>query len=146
MKKNEILKNEILLYQTNALPSALALLFLVFNTFQTIFTLNTVNVSAAGIRIMEIILTNIILSFLVFIASSEMKRYNLRWSQIALVIGILQCLRYFILPESLRIKETLFTIIIPLETAGIFLIIAALISIIKCKKYNLAKKEAECRT
>ena len=146
MKKNEILKNEILLYQTNAFPSSLALLFLVFNTLQTIFTLNTVDVSAAGIRIMEIILTNIVLSFLVFIASSEMKRYNLRWSQAALIIGILQCLRYFILPVSLRVRETLFTIILPLEAAGFLLIIAALISIIKCRKYMLAKKEAECCT
>ena len=139
-------KNEILLYQTNRLPSALALFFLVFNTLQTIFTLNTVDVSAAGIRIMEIILTNIVLSFLVFIAASEMKRYSLRWSQATLGIGIFQCLRFFLLPGSLRVKETLFTIVIPLETAGILLIIAALISIVKCKRYRLAKKETECLT
>ena len=139
-------KNEILLYQVNALPSTLALLFLLFNTFQTIFTLNTIDVSAAGIRVMEIILTNIVLSFLVFISASEMKRYSMKWSKAALGIGIFQCLRYFILPVSLRVPETLFTIILPLEAAGVLLIIAALISIRKCGKYNSAKKELTCRT
>jgi len=145
MKKNEILKNEILIYQTNALPSSLAMFFLVFNTFQTIFTLNTIDVSAAGIRVMEIILLNIVLSFLVFIAASEIKRYSKRWSQAALGIGIFQCLRVLLLPGGLRINEVLFTIVIPLEAAGLLLIIAAVISIIKCRKYNTAKKELECR-
>jgi len=152
VQKNEIFKNEILIYQTNAFPSTLALFFLFFNTFQTIFTLNAIDVSAAGIRVMEIILTNIVLSFLVFIAASEIKRYNMMWSQITLGIGIIQCLRFFILPGSLNIKEVLFTIILPLEAAGILLITAALISIVKCRKYRLAqlallqetKKEREC--
>ncbi|MCL2443576.1 MAG: hypothetical protein FWD13_08975 [Treponema sp.] len=69
-------KNELLLYQKNVVPSVIVMLFLIFNTFQTIITLNTIDVSAAGIRVMEIILTNIVLSFLVFIASFEIKRYR----------------------------------------------------------------------
>jgi len=143
---NKSIKNEMLLYQRNSLSSALALFFLVFNTIQTIFTLNTVDVSAAGIRIMEIILTNIVLSFLVFIAASEIKRYSLRWSWTALGIGIFQCLRYFLLPGSLRTEDVFLTIVLPLEAAGFLLIFAAVISLVKCSMYRTAKKEAECHT
>jgi len=144
--KNKIQKNGILLYKTNALPSSLALLFLIFNTLQTIFTLNTIDVSAAGIRVMEIILTNIVLSFLVFIAASEIKRYNFRWSLAALGIGIFQCLRFFILPAELQSPDCFFTIVLPLELAGLLLITAAIISLVKCERYRLAKKEAKCAT
>jgi len=138
MKKNNALKNEILLYKPNAFPASLALLFLVFNTLQTIFTLNAIDVSAAGIRVMEIILVNIVLSFLVFIAASEIKRYSFKWSLVALIIGIFQLLRYFILPAGM---ENLMRIVLPLEAAGLFLITAAVISLVKCGKYRLAKKE-----
>jgi len=132
-------KNEKLLYQANVFPSALAMFFLVFNTCQTIFTLNAIDVSAAGIRVMEIILVNILLSFLVFIASSEIKRYNRLWSVIALGIGVFQCLRYFIIPSVdanafMRISSTLLT-------AGLILIIASIISLVKCGEYLSAKKE-----
>jgi hypothetical protein len=138
-------KNELLLYQPNTFPSALALLFLVFNTFQAIFTLNTIDVSAAGIRVMEIILTNIVLSFFVFIAASEIKRYSFGWSWAALGIGIFQCLRFFFLPGSLHVEEVLLTIVFPLEAAGFLLITAACISLVKCRRYRIAKKELECR-
>jgi len=144
MKNSKL--NEILLYQPNTLLSSLALLFLIFNTMQTIFTLNAVDVLSAGIRVMEIILTNIILSFLVFIAASQMKRYSLRWSNAALVIGIFQCLRFFLIPSGLRIEDILLTIVFPLEIAGILLMLAAIISIVKCKRYLSAKKEPECHT
>jgi len=144
-------KNEMLLYRANVFPSALAMLFLVFNTCQTIFTLNAVDVAATGIRVMEIILTNILLSFLVFIAASEIKRYNMRWSWAALGIGIFQCLRYFLIPNSLRgealVRGTLaMTIVLPLEIAGLLLIAASVVSLIKCGQYRLAKKEPECHT
>ncbi|MCL2804629.1 MAG: hypothetical protein FWD26_01650 [Treponema sp.] len=133
-------KNEMLLYQVNSLPSAIALLFLIFNTTQTIFTLNTIDVSAAGIRVMEIILVNIVLSFLVFIASSEIKRYNLRWSQITLALGIFQCLRFFLLPAGLH---SVLIIVLPLQAAGFSLIIASAISLVRCKRY---RKEKLCHT
>ena len=136
MKK---IDNERLLYQANTVPAGIAILFLVFNTWQTIFTLNLIDTAAAGIRVMEVILTNIILSFLVFIASFEMKRYNLRWSWAALVIGIFQCLRIFIAPAG--IKPLNLNVVFPLFTAGILLIIASLWSLSKCKKYRLAKEQ-----
>jgi len=147
-------KNEMLLYRANVFPSALAMLFLVFNTCQTIFTLNAVDVAATGIRVMEIILTNILLSFLVFIAASEIKRYNMRWSWAALGIGIFQCLRYFLIPNSLRGEvpargltgALAMTIVLPLEIAGLLLIAASVVSLVNCGKYRLAKKEPECRT
>ena len=139
-------KNELLLYQKNVVPSVIVMLFLIFNTFQTIITLNTIDVSAAGIRVMEIILTNIVLSFLVFIASFEIKRYSTRWSWVVLVIGVFQCLRYFILPSSLHDKDIFLTIVLPLEIAGLLLIFASIISLIQCGKYRMAKKELECRS
>jgi len=134
-------KNEKLLYQANSVPSSLALLYLVFNTCQTIFTLNAVDVSAAGIRVMEIILLNIILSFLVFIAASEIKRYSKLWSFISLATGIFQCLRYYIIPAVnggafVRISVTLLA-------AGLILIIASLMSLFKCNEYLRAQLEAK---
>ncbi|GHV36995.1 hypothetical protein AGMMS49546_03530 [Spirochaetia bacterium] len=130
---------ERLLYQANSLPGALVMLFLAFNTWQTIFTLNGVNVSEAGIRIMEIILFNILLSFVVFVAASEVKRYSLRWSRISLGIGIFQCLRIFFISSTIsggiRINITL-----SLLLSGFLLIIASLLSIGKSKKYILALK------
>ncbi|MDR2542569.1 MAG: hypothetical protein LBC80_03865 [Treponema sp.] len=132
-------KNEKLLYQTNKAPAALLKLFLVFNTLQAIFTLNSIDVSAVGIRVMEIILLNIVFSFVVFITSSEIKRYSLRWSWIGLVIGIIQCLRAFIIPVSEQAARM--RIIIPLEIAGLVLIVASVWSIVQSRKYLLAKKE-----
>jgi hypothetical protein len=137
-------KNEMLLYQANTVPSTLAMFFLVFNTVQIIFSLNTVNVAAAGIRVMEIILLNILLSFLVFIAASEMKRYNLRWSLASLGIGIFQCLRYFFISAGTQDAHT--AIAVPLMLAGITLIAASVLSLVKCGRYRTAKKEQECHT
>ena len=134
-------KNEKLLYQANSLPSSLALLYLVFNTCQTIFTLNAIDVSAAGIRVMEVILLNILLSFLVFIAASEIKRYSRLWSFVSLATGIFQCLRYYIIPE---VNSSAFArISITLLAAGIILIIASLMSIVKCNQYLQAQLEAK---
>jgi hypothetical protein len=135
---------ELLLYRPNAAPSALAMLFLIFNTVQTIFTLNAVNIAAAGIRIMEIILMNILLSFLVFIAASEIKRYNTRWSWAALAVGIFQCSRYFFIPP---VSQNDYRIIsVSLLAAGFFLITASIWSLIKCGRYRAAKKELKCHT
>jgi hypothetical protein len=135
------IENERLLYQANKIPAGLALLFLLLNTWQTIFTLNSIDVTAAGIRVMEIILTNIVLSFFVFIASFEIKRYSIRWSWAALVMGIFQCLRIFIAPVGVRPIN--FNIVFPLITAGLIMIIVSLLSLSKCHKYYTAKKEQE---
>ena len=126
-------KNEKLLYQANSVPSSLALLYLVFNTCQTIFTLNAIDISAAGIRVMEVILLNIILSFFVFIAASEIKRYSRLWSFFALATGIFQCLRYYIIPAVG--SDAFIRISVNLLAAGLILIIASLISIVKCNEY-----------
>ncbi|GHV92648.1 hypothetical protein AGMMS50268_31510 [Spirochaetia bacterium] len=131
---------ERLLYQTNSTPGALVMVFLVINTWQTIFTLNGVNVSEAGIRIMEIILLNIFLSFLVFVTASEVKRYSLRWSWIALGIGVFQCLRIFFISSTITGGVRL-NITLSLLLSGFLLIIASLLSIGKSKKYILALKE-----
>jgi hypothetical protein len=135
-------KNEMLLYQANVMPSALAMFFLVFNTWQVIFILNGIDVAAAGIRVMETILLNILLSFLVFIAASEIKRYNARWSWAALGIGVFQCLRYFLLPGALQGgKATAINIVAPLEAAGFLLIAASVWSLVKCRSYRMAKED-----
>jgi hypothetical protein len=135
-------KNEMLLYQANVMPSALAMLFLLFNTWQVIFILNGVDVAMAGIRVMEIILLNILLSFLVFIAASEIKRYNLRWSWAALGIGVFQCLRYFLLPSALQGGRMMtINIVAPLEAAGFLLIAASLWSLAMCRSYRRAKED-----
>ncbi|MDR0455323.1 MAG: hypothetical protein LBH20_01400 [Treponema sp.] len=137
-------KNEVLLYQANVIPSMLAMLFLLFNTWQVIFTLNGIDVAAAGIRVMEIILLNILLSFLAFIAASEMKRYNMGWSWAALGIGVFQCLRYFLIPAALQGgRMTAINVVAPLEAAGFLLIAASLWSLVKCGNYRRAKKELQ---
>ena len=136
--------NERLLYQVNSFPSILAMFYLVFNTLQTIFTLNTVNVSAAGIRVMEIILLNIILSFLVFIISSEIKRYSTRWSWTGLCTGVFQCLRVLFIPTT-DFKAAMY-IAVPLVLAGLILIFASIWSLIKSRKYRFAKEEMPCHT
>jgi len=134
-------KNEKLLYQANSVPSSLALFYLVFNTCQTIFTLNAIDVSAAGIRVMEIILLNIVLSFLVFIAASEIKRYSRLWSLISLVTGIFQILRYYIIPPVS--SEAFVRISTTLLAAGVILIIASLMSLVKCNEYLQAQLSAK---
>jgi len=135
---------ERLLYQPNAAPSAFAMLYLVFNTWQTIFTLNALDVAATGIRVMEVILVNILLSFLAFIVAFEIKRYSLRWSWAALVIGVLQCLRYFLVPQAPFFAWM--NIIIPLEAAGFFLILASVWSLVKCGQYQMAQRKLLCHT
>ena len=136
--------NDRLLYQTNSFPSILAMLYLVFNTLQTIFTLNTIDVSAAGIRIMEIILLNIVLSFLVFIISSGIKCYSIRWSWAGLCIGVFQCARVFFIPIT-DFRAAMF-IAVPLILAGFILILASILSLDKCRKYRHAKEEMQCHT
>ena len=136
--------NERLLYQANTGPHVIALLFLPFNTAQTIFTLNTIDPVMAGIRVMETILLNILLSFLAFIVSSEIKRYNVRWSWAGLVIGILQFTRLFLNPYGPQGRLPL--VLVPLAAAGISLVSASLWSLAKCRLYNLAKTESLCHT
>ena len=131
-------KNELLLYRINSFPAALALLFLIFNTAGVIFTLNAVDPAESGIKIMGVILLNILLSFLVFIASSEIKRYNLSWSLAALGIGVFQCLRCLLIPnvsEDARLRIT-----VSIVAAGIILITASIISLVKCARYREARK------
>jgi hypothetical protein len=135
---------ERLLYQANIIPSRLALLFLVFNTWQTICTLNTVDVAAAGIRVMEIILLNILLSFAVFVTAFELKRYSLPWSWTGMGIGLFQCLRVFFIPPGPQASRI--NIAVSLLCAGALLIFASLWSLSKGKKYRLAKKEQVCHT
>jgi len=137
-------KNEKLLYQANSIPSALAMAFLLFNTWQTIFTLNMVDMVAVGIRVMQIILVNILVSFLVFIVSFEIKRYNIPWSRIGVGVGIFQCLRVFFIPSGE--PGTVANIAISIVAGGLLLIVASIWSLVKCGKYVQAKKELECRT
>ena len=138
------MKNEKLVYQANALPSALAMLYFAFNTWQTIFTLNMVDVAAVGLRVMQIILLNTLLSFLVFIVSFEIKRYSLPWSWIGVGIGIFQCLRVFFIPAGA--PGTRANIAVSLLIGGLLLIAASAWSLVKCGKYRQAKKEPECHT
>jgi hypothetical protein len=119
-------------------------MYLPFNTAQTIFTLNAIDPTVAGIRVMETILLNILLSFLVFVASSEIKRYSVIWSRAALVTGIFQLLRLFLNPAGPAGPLPL--VLVPLAVAGILLICASLWSLAKCRSYGLAKKEAACPT
>ena len=135
---------ERLLYQANIIPSRLALFFLAFNTWQTICTLNTVDVAAAGIRVMEIILLNILLSFVVFITAFEIKRYSLSWSWTGLGIGLFQCLRVFFIPPGPQAARL--NIAVSLLFSGALLVCASFWSLGNCKKYRLAKKEQVCHT
>jgi hypothetical protein len=131
---------EKLLYQANAVPAGLAMLFLIFNTLQTIFTLNNIDVSGAGIWVAEIILFNIVLSFLVFITASELKRYSLRWSYAGLGTGIFQGLRVFFISSTIQGAVRL-CIAAALLAAACLLTIASVLSIIRGKRYLLALKE-----
>jgi len=92
--------NELLLYRQNLTPSRLVLTYLIFNTAQTIFTLNGITVAAEGLRVAEIILLNIILSFVVFVTASEVKRYSRPWSLAGIVVAIFQVLRVFLIPGT----------------------------------------------
>ena len=134
-------KHERLLYQANAVPSMFAMLFLVFNTWQTIFTLNGVDASAVGIRIAEIILLNILLSFMAFITSFEIKHYSLTWSRAGLCLGIFQCLRVFMISSTIS-GSVRINITASLFISGIIVIVSSVFSIGMCKKYILAKKES----
>jgi hypothetical protein len=133
-------KYEKLLYRANIIPSRLSMAYLVFNTFQTIITLNAVNVSVSGIRIMEIILLNIFLSFLAFITAAEIKRYSLPWSRAGLGIGLFQCLRSFFIPSGVSETARLY-ILLSLLISGCLLILSSGISIGISKKHLLALKE-----
>ncbi|MCL2231544.1 MAG: hypothetical protein FWB99_00530 [Treponema sp.] len=132
-------KNEKLLYQANAGPAALIIISLLFNTWQTIFTLNMVDVIAVGIRVMQIILLNTMLSFLVFITSFEVKRYSVKWSRVGVWIGVFQLLRVFVIPAGEPLTRT--NIGVSLAASGVLLILASLWSLVKCGKYQRAMKE-----
>ncbi|MCL2128251.1 MAG: hypothetical protein FWH38_08350 [Treponema sp.] len=134
-------KNERLLYQANNFSPALAFFFLFINTWQVIFTLNMIDVSAEGIRVMEIILLNILLSFLVFIVASEVKRYSLIWSWAGLGIGVFQCLRALFIPAGTRWIRI--NIAVSLEFSGFILIFASIWSLAKCAKYRQAERESQ---
>jgi len=136
--------NEKLVYQVNAPPAALAMVYFAFNTWQTIFTLNMIDVVAVGLGVMWIILLNTLLSFLVFIVSFEIKRYSLTWSWIGVGVGIFQCLRVFFIPDGA--PGTRMNIAISLAAGGVLLIAASIWSLVKSRKYHQAKKEQECRT
>jgi hypothetical protein len=131
---------EKLIYHKNIIPSRLAMLFLIFNTWQTILTLNAVDVPAAGIRIMEIILLNVLLSFLVFITASEIKRYNIFWSRAGTGIGIFQCFRTLFILSTIP-ENTKAVIAITLLISGFLLIFSSGLSIVNCRKYTIALKE-----
>lgn len=135
---------EKLLYHKNIIPSRLTLLFLIFNTGQTIVTLNAVNVPAAGIRIMEIILLNILLSFMVFITASEIKRYSLFWSRMGAGIGVFQCIRSLFISSTIS-DSTKALVTVFFLVSGILLIFSSGLSIANSRKYIIALKERECR-
>jgi len=137
--KAQMKKNEKLLYQANAGPAALIIISLLFNTWQTIFTLNMVDVIAVGIRVMQIILLNTMLSFLVFITSFEVKRYSVKWSRVGVWIGVFQLLRVFVIPAGEPLTRT--NIGVSLAASGVLLILASLWSLVKCGKYQRAMKE-----
>ncbi|MDR3335047.1 MAG: hypothetical protein LBT13_09220 [Treponema sp.] len=130
---------EKLLYQSNTAPYWLAMLFLVFNTYQTIITLNMIDIVTAGILTAEIILLNILLSFLVFIVASEIKRYNLRWAYFGIGTGAFQCLRTLFVSTTIS-RVMRIHIIVSLLMAGFFLLTAALISMNRSKKRAFAAK------
>ena len=131
---------EKLLYRTNSVSYWLAMVFLVFNTCQTIFTLNNVNIAAVGILVLEIILLNIVVSFLVFIIASEMKRYNLFWTYLGLGLGIFELIRVFFISKTIPAEPRL-VILISLLVSGVFLVAASVISLDLCKKRNIALAE-----
>jgi hypothetical protein len=116
------------------------MVFLAFNTWQTILTLNAIDVSAAGIRIMEIILLNILLSFLVFITAFEIKRYSLFWSRAGIGTGIFQCLRTLFISSSISDPARIL-IALALLTSGFLLTLSSGLSIINCRNYKNAMKE-----
>jgi hypothetical protein len=136
-------KYEKLRYRVNAAGAGLAMLFLIFNTVQTIFTLNSIDVSAAGIRVMEVILLNIMLSFLVFVAASEFKRYSLRWSYAGLGLGVFQALRVFFISSTIQ-GTARFWIAAFILAAALTLFAASAFSVVQGKRYLLALKEQSC--
>jgi hypothetical protein len=133
-------RHEKLLYQANSTPAFLARFFLIFNTVQTIFTLNNINIAAAGLWVMQVILFNIILSFLVFIAAAEISRYSLRWSYIGLFTGIFEGLRVFFISPTIQGQPRLI-IAAALLVASLFLTAGSVFSIIQGKRYLIAQTE-----
>jgi hypothetical protein len=131
---------EKLLYQANVVPSQLTMLFLVVNIWQTIFTLNAIDITVTGIRIAEIILLNIFISFLVFVTSAEVKRYSVPWAWAGLGVGVFQCMRIFFISSTIR-GNVRINITVSLLISGLLLIISSVIAIDKGKKYMLALKE-----
>jgi hypothetical protein len=126
------------LYQGNQTPSRLALLFLAFNIWQTIFTLNAIDINSSGIRIAQIILLNIFLSFLVFIISAEMKRYSIRWAWAGLATGVFQCLRMFFISATISGGQRL-NIAASLLLSGVLLALSSVVSIDRGRKRLIAE-------
>ncbi|MDR1788272.1 MAG: hypothetical protein LBR16_07475 [Treponema sp.] len=139
---------EKLLYQPNAAPSRLAMLSLVFNTAQIIFSLNSIDVNAGGIRVAEIILLNIVLSFAVFVAATEVKRYSVPWSWGIFGIAVFQALRIAMMPASISgVAWAGISGLFAASAASLFA--ASLWSLAQCRRYRIAqnaRKEASCHS
>jgi hypothetical protein len=133
-------KYEKLLYQANGLSYVLAMFFLIFNTYQTIVTLNGIDVVEMGVLTAEIILLNIVLSFLAFIVAFEMRRYSLKWSCAGLALGVFECARVFFLSKSIAETSALH-VRASLLAAGLLLIAASAFACLRARQRRTAAAE-----
>lgn len=90
-------KGERLLYQDNKLGYQFALCFIILNTVVTIGILRSMTIN---IRIGSFVMFNIILSLVSFLMSMKLKKYSMDWGVFAIILGVIQTARAFILPEA----------------------------------------------
>lgn len=146
----KMVKRHMLRYQNNKISYLLSMLGLAVGVaaFCTVYGFIVEVTFLTGIDI----LLNILIMLFIFMAAENMKTYRDKWSYVAIGLGILQVIRFFIYPFQLfnsklasggRVLDTSHFVIdlILILIAAALLIAAGVISIFKCRTLKQVLKE-----
>ncbi len=123
---------EKLLFQNNNLAYNLVMGFILINTIVMIIVLKSMTIN---IRVGSFILFNIVLSLISFLLSIKLKKYSVNWAIFGLVIGALQVVRSFTLPQLPNEGTNKLLVVLSIISSA-FIIMGGIVTIIKGKRRN----------
>jgi hypothetical protein len=88
-----------------------------------------------NIRVGSFILFNIVLSLISFLLSIKLKKYSVNWAIFGLVIGALQVVRSFTLPQLPNEGTNKLLVVLSIISSA-FIIMGGIVTIIKGKRRN----------
>ena len=123
---------EKLLFQNNNLAYNLVMGFILINTIVMIIVLKSMTIN---IRVGSFLLFNIVLSLISFLLSIKLKKYSVNWAIFGLVIGALQVVRSFTLPQLPNEGTNKLLVVLSIISSA-FIIMGGIVTIIKGKRRN----------